>query len=51
MADYRKMYTLLFNAITSALEQLDKKNAAEAAEILKAAQRQSEELYIETSGE
>ena len=35
---YQKMYSTLFNAITDALEQLERKNISSAEDILKAAQ-------------
>lgn len=44
---YKKMYLTLFNAITDALRLMEKGNPAGAAEILKRAQRDTEEMYIE----
>ncbi|MBQ8831632.1 MAG: hypothetical protein IJ017_08535 [Oscillospiraceae bacterium] len=38
MADFRKLYTFLFNRITDALQALDENDAESAAEILKDAQ-------------
>ena len=46
MADYDKMYSLLFNAITDALEQIEKQNFGSAKDLLIAAQQKAEELYI-----
>ena len=46
MPDYEKMYHLLFNAITDALEQLEKQNFGSAKDLLIAAQQQAEEIYI-----
>ena len=46
MTDYQKMYTSLFNAITDALEQMEKQNYGTAKETLIAAQQQAEEIYI-----
>jgi hypothetical protein len=43
---YQKMYSTLFNAITDALEQLERKNISSAEDILKAAQCAAEEIYI-----
>lgn len=40
------MYYHLFNAITDALEELAQRNYGRAAELLKAAQRDGEELYL-----
>ena len=50
MPDYRKMYCLLFNAITDALEQMGK-DPAKARELLMSAQQQTEELYISAADE
>ena len=44
--EYQKMYTLLFNAITDALKQMEKQNYGTAKETLIAAQQQAEEIYI-----
>lgn len=45
-APYQKMYTVLFNAITDALELLEANNKAKATDLLKRAQQEAEELYI-----
>lgn len=47
MPDYEKMYHLLFNAITDALEKLDAAEPLGAASILKNAQLQGEAMYVE----
>ena len=44
--NYEKMYHLLFNAITDALEQMEQQNYGTAKETLIAAQQQAEEIYI-----
>ena len=44
--NYEKLYHLLFNAITDALEQLEKQNYGTAKETLIAAQQEAEEIYI-----
>ena len=44
MADYKKMYLHLCNAVTDALESMEK-----AADILKRAQQNCEDIYIDTS--
>ena len=44
--NYEKLYHLLFNAITDALEQMEKQNYGAAKETLIAAQQQAEEIYI-----
>lgn len=46
MEEYKKMYLLLFNAITDALEQMEKQNYGTAKDLLIAAQQQAEEIYI-----
>lgn len=48
MANYEKLYHLLFNAVTDALEQMEARNYGEAAETLRAAQEDAEEMYMET---
>ena len=54
--DYEKAYKILFNSITDAIIELDKISAVifenwKAAEILKDAQQNTENLFIETSEE
>ena len=44
---YEKMYTTLFNAVTDALEQLEARDPAAAADTLRRAQQSAEELYLE----
>ena len=46
MADYNKMYLLLFNAISDALEQMESQNYGDARATLIAAQQKAEEIYI-----
>ena len=46
MPDYEKMYHLLFNAITDALEQIEQQNFGSAKDLLIAAQQKTEEVYI-----
>ena len=46
MPDYEKMYHVLFNAITDALEELEKDVPDAAANILRQAQCDVEEVYI-----
>lgn len=46
MPDYEKLYHLLFNAITDALDVLDQGDAQTARATLIRAQQQAEELYI-----
>ena len=48
MPDYRKLYTLLFNAVTDAVEELEGLNVGRAKKLLIAAQRQAEEQYLES---
>ncbi len=46
MEDYAKLYHLLFNAITDALEQMNAQNFGSAKEALISAQQKAEDLYI-----
>ncbi len=46
MTDYQKMYLLLFNRITNALDELEKRNYGNATDILKNAQQEAESIYI-----
>ena len=46
MEEYKKMYLLLFNAITDALEQMEQQNYGTAKGLLITAQQQAEEIYI-----
>ena len=46
MPDYEKMYHLLFNAATDALEQIEQQNYGSAKDLLIAAQQKAEEIYI-----
>ena len=47
MTNYKMMYSILFNAITDAIVQSQKCQPLEAVAILKTAQRQTEEMYME----
>ena len=44
---YKKMYLVLFNAITSALRQIDENDFLVAKEILVTAQKKTEEIFLE----
>ena len=46
MVDYKELYSILFNAITDAIEQLGNENYGTAKELLIAAQQKTEDLYI-----
>lgn len=46
MPYYREMYYLLFNAVTDAIEQIDKKKAQQAKITLINAQKDAEELFL-----
>lgn len=46
--DYQKAYSLLFNAITDALEDMTAQNFSLAAQRSIAAQQQTEELYMDS---
>lgn len=47
MADYKKMYTKLFNAVTDVIQSLDK--VAQTSEALKMAQWECEEMMVDES--
>ena len=44
--NYQKLYTLLFNACTDAIRQIDRQNFGKAREILARAQQDAEEQYL-----
>ena len=44
--EYEKLYHLLFNAITDALEKMEGQNYGDAKNLLIAAQQKAEEIYI-----
>ena len=46
MPDYQKMYTTLFNAVTDAIEEIQRHHPALAEKILIQAQQETEDLYI-----
>ena len=47
--NYEKMYHLLFNAITDALEQMEKQNLGSAKDLLTTAQQKTEKIYMESA--
>ena len=47
--NYEKMYHLLFNAITDALEQMEKQILGSAKDLLTTAQQKTEEIYMESA--
>ena len=47
--NYEKMYHLLFNAISDALEQMEKQNLGSAKDLLTTAQQKTEEIYMESA--
>lgn len=49
--DYKKMYLSLFNSITDSLNALESLNFGQAADILRQAQGDCEELYVEDTEE
>ena len=51
MVDYQKLYAVLFNAVTDAIEQLEQFQPGNARTILVRAQQKTEELYISFTGE
>ena len=46
MPDYQKMYFILFNAITDAVESMKQQNYGAAKKILILAQQETEEIYV-----
>jgi hypothetical protein len=48
MNNYSMLYRLLFNAITSAIEQLENQKYESAKTILKMAQQSAEDIYIQS---
>ena len=48
---YKNMYFHLFNAVTDALRQMERQNFGAAAEILRQAQIDSEEIYLDAEDE
>ena len=46
MPDYQKLYTIMFNAATDVLEELDKLNIGAAKQRIREAQSRAEDLYI-----
>lgn len=49
LPDYQKMYAVLFNAVTDALALLEKRETDQTSFLLMSAQRQAEEIYLETA--
>lgn len=47
MADFHKMYMVLFNSITDALKLMDDNDFSTATEVLKDAQIKTEDMYID----
>ena len=45
---YQKMYSVLFNAMTDALRDMEEQNFGRAKERLIEAQQQAEEAFVET---
>ena len=44
---YKKMYYLLFNAMSDACQSIEEQNYGKAKDILRNAQLKAEELYLE----
>jgi len=51
MADYERLYQLLFNGVTDAIETIDEQNYGSAKEKLISIQQEAENLYIEQTAE
>lgn len=47
MKKYKKLYLYLFNKVTDAIRLLEQKQCREAKDVLIAAQRECEDIYIE----
>ena len=45
--DFKKLYTMLFNSLTDAIELIETGDAEEAKAVLIAAQQKAEDAYIE----
>ena len=46
MVDYQKLYSIIYNAATDAVNELKENNYCKALEILILAQQTTEEIYI-----
>ena len=46
--DYQRLYTMLFNSITDAIELIEELDVKAARDLLIAAQQKAEDEYIET---
>ncbi len=51
MMDYEKLYRILFNGITDALEAFERAGSLGAKEMLIKAQQAAEDYYIESGGD
>ena len=51
MADYQRMYTTMFNAVTDALNALDRLDIGRTKELLTRAQLKAESEYLASGGE
>ena len=51
MVDYQKMYSILFNAITDAVNEMEENKFCKALEILILAQQTTEAMYITAEDE
>ena len=49
--DYKKLYFHLFNAVTDAIEAIERQNYGQAAALLIAAQQETEEMYMDEDDE
>lgn len=49
MPDYQQMYLTLFNAVTDALTALEQRNLGQAAALLRAAQQETEAIFVDTA--
>ena len=51
MADYQKMYVTMFRAVEFAVRELEKENVDAAVFVLKMAQLQCEQIYLDSTEE
>lgn len=51
MTDYKRLYIFLFNKITDAIEMLEFREFSAAKELLKNAQIETEEMYLQQEEE
>ena len=48
MPDYQKLYTMLFNSMTDAVNAIEKDDIESAKRIMMNAQQKAEDMYVES---